>query len=350
MGLFLEEEMMKLFKSMLLTIIFGAGLATTAANAEDVQKMKISFLFPQGHWLWEHGGAIFKQKAEEATGGKVTFAEFPAGQLGKQTAGAVANGLAEFGIVVPSYEADKLPLTSVGELPGMHETACEGTAKLWNLAKEGGILYEKELKPLGLRALYVNILPSYRIFTTSKTIDGLETVKGLKIRANGAAMDKTARAIGSVPVKVPSPEMYDSLSRGTVDGAFYPTFSVKTDNLENLLKHGIIGPKLGGGSTLFVMNEAAWGKLDQATKDALGKAGLEAQKDLCTWLDKYDVEVTKELEDQKKVEFITLTEAQNAEWNDSVKVVSEQWANDLAASGRDGKAVLDAFKSAPTDF
>lgn len=128
---------MKTLSTKLLAAIICAGTCATPLFAQSEQTLKVSFIFPQSHWLWEQGGEVFANKVTQATDGRVTFTAFPAGQLGKQTAGAVRSGIADMGIAVPSYEADKFPLTSVGELPGMHGSACEGTAKLWNLMKEG---------------------------------------------------------------------------------------------------------------------------------------------------------------------------------------------------------------------
>ena len=214
---------------MVTTSLKTAALATAAAlilsvpaSAQAQETFKVSQVFPSTHWHWIEGMKIFTETVEQASGGKIKFEVYHAGQLGKETTTLVTSGLAEFGLLVPSYETAKLPLTSVAELPGMHSTACEGTAKYWNLAKEGGALYEAEYKRLGVRPLYVILLAPYQVMTAAKKISTLDDLAGLKIRASGAAIDKTIRSLGAVPVRVTSNELYDSLSRGTVDGGFWP--------------------------------------------------------------------------------------------------------------------------------
>lgn len=339
-----------MMRKLFLTGCVAATVMAGPATAQESRQMKISFVFSTGHWLWQQGGSIFAKKVEETTDGKVSFAPFPAGQLGKKTVGVVTSGIAEIGIVPPSYEADKMPLTSVAELPGMHGSACEGTAKLWNLAREGGVIYEKELKPLGLRALYANILPPYRVFTTKKKIEKLEDLAGLKLRANGVAMDKTSRALNIVPVNVPSTELFDSLTRGTVDGTMYPTVSVRMDDLHGILNHGVIGPKLGGGSTFFVIKESLWDSLDKPTQDALAQAGAETQKHLCEWLDAEDAAETEALRASGDIEFVTLSDEETGRWNEAVGAVVEQWEVDMTKAGHDGKALVEAYRNAPGTF
>ena len=129
---------------------------------------------------------IFTEAATEASGGKIKFEVYHAGQLGKESTSVVTTGLAEFGLLVPSYEAAKLPLTSVSELPGLHTTSCEGSAKLWNISKEGGALFEAEYKKLGVRPIYAVVLAPYQIMTSKKKVTNLAELSGLKIRALGA--------------------------------------------------------------------------------------------------------------------------------------------------------------------
>jgi TRAP-type C4-dicarboxylate transport system substrate-binding protein len=336
-----------MFTRLLKTSLLAAAAVGALTGGASAQTLKFAFVFPQTHWLWVHGGEIFAKAVEEGTGGNVTFVPFPSGQLGKETVSAIESGLAETGIVVPSYEPAKLPLTSVFELPGFHSTACEGTAKAWALLQEGGAVYEAEFKPQGLVPLYVNVLAPYQLVTTSKKVATLEDVAGLKLRANGTAMIKTASAIGAVPVTVTTTEFYDAMTRGTVDGGLWPIGSTKQGGLETVIHHTTRGAQLGGGVTVFAVGERVWDGLDDATKQVMRDAGQKTQQQLCEYLDTQETTVVEELVAAGTLEVVDLPPAEEERWAEKIATVGEDWAKELDSTGRPGTDTLNAYRDAP---
>lgn len=331
--------------SLAIAAVAALGLVSPAA-AQEEQTFRITQVFAATHWHWTEGMEVFTKAVEEASGGKITFEAYHAGQLGQDSTNIVTSGLADMGLLVPSYEAEKLPLTSVTELPGLHASACEGTAKYWDVAKEGGALYEAEYKSLGVRPLYVILLPPYQLMTTSKQVASLEDLAGQKIRANGAAMDKTVRDLGAVPVRVTTNELYDSLSRGTVDGAFWIIGTTKLVGLEKMLSYTVQGPLLGAGSTFFAISEDKWQSLDDATKQILAEAGQKTQEHLCQYLDDTDARVTQELVDEGLLEITTLPAEEGERWAELVAPVADEWATEMDSTGRPGTALLQAYRDA----
>ncbi len=326
----------------------GAALLTVvmagAANAQEV--VRVSAVTAEGHWSWSQGIKVFASKVEAATKGKVKFQYFAAGQLGKNTSELVSKGLAQGGLVFPSFEPDKMPLTSVAELPGMHKTACESVDLMWKLVGPGGPLNEAEYGKRGLRPIYAYNLPVYELQTSKKKITRLEDVAGQKIRANGSAQAKTVSALGGVPVAVPGPELYDSLTRGTVDGGLWLSLSSRDIGLEKVLKYRVEGPGLGsGGVSIFVMNEDAWKRLDADTQKALMNAGAETARSLCAWVDKTDSAEVASLTKDFGFETVKLSPTERARWDAALASVSKNWAAEMDSSGRPGTKTLETFKS-----
>ena len=324
----------------------AAAALLLAAPAHSQTTFKVSQVFPSTHWHWTEGMKIFTEAAEAASGGKIKFEVYHAGQLGKETTSTVTSGLAQLGLLVPSYEPAKLPLTSVMELPGFHSSSCEGTAKYWQLAKDGGALQEAEYKRLGVRPLYVILLAPYQVMTTTRKVAGLEDLSGLKIRALGAAMDQSVRLLGGIPVRVTSNELYDALTRGTVDGGFWPIGSTRTVGLDNTFKFAVQGPRLGAGSTFFAINEKVWSGLDAETKKALAEAGEKTQKHLCAYLDRVDAEQTEWLVKERGLTVTKLPEQELKRWHDKVAGVAEDWAKTMDSTNRPGSALLKALREA----
>lgn len=324
-------------------------LGASIASAQDMT-IKFSHAFPATHKQWEQGGGFMANLLAEASGGSIKFEQYPAAQLGKESTSIIGSGLAQAGVLAPSYEPEKLLLSSVSELPGLSGSSCEGSAKLWHLVKEGGIIDEQELKPLGLRAVYVNVAPQYSLVTTAKEVTSLEDLQGLKIRANGAAMDRTARVLGATPLAITGGEFFDSLTRGTVDGGFWSIESVRPWGLENTLKYIFDGAKMGTATTLGVVNRKFWDGLDEETRQKFTDAGMATQVHFCEWYDAQIVSEAKWLTDGGYATINTPSEEESATWDAQLDTVSASWAKDLDDTGRPGTEVLEAFRQAPSEF
>jgi len=324
-------------------------LASGQAGANDAVTLKFSHPFPATHKQWVQAGQVLETAAKEG-GMAVTFQPYPASQLGKEHTSLIGSGLAQAGIVAPSYEPDKLPGTSVAELPGIVSSSCEGTGKLWNIVKEGSILDELEYKPLGLIALYVNATPPYSVLTTSKEVTNLEGIAGLKIRAAGGAMDRTARRLNAVPISGTASEIYDSLTRGTIDGSMMSIEAVSALGLENVLQYAFDGVNIGGAVTVGVMNRRAWDALEDGGKDRLREAGLKAQRHFCEWYQAAVETEARNLSEQGKLKSTVASPEESARWNEALSHVAESWAADLDKAGRRGSDVLKAFLEASPEF
>jgi TRAP-type C4-dicarboxylate transport system substrate-binding protein len=339
----------KLATILLLSAFAGTGIGPTAA-AEGQMLWKFAHLFPATHKQWTEGGGYFAKLLAKSSNGRIKIVQYPAGQLGKTSTSVIGSGLAELGILVPSYEPDKLPLSSVAELPGLSSDACEGSAKLWSLIKEGGLIDEAELKPLGLHALYAQVAPQYDIITTQKEITSLADIKSLKLRANGTAMDTTARALEAIPVAVTSSEFFDALTRGTIDGGFWSLEMIRPWGVEKAIEFALDGAKVGTGVTIHVMNRRVWDNLDQTTKETVSKAAMETQKHFCSWYDERVLDEAKTLTDSGDIKINRLSPEESKRWEEMLVPVSKSWAAELDSSGRPGTKVLNAFQHAPTEF
>jgi len=327
-----------------LATVASVALMSPAAAVEE-QTFKITQVFASTHWHNVEGIQTFVKLVNEASEGKITFEEYHGGALGKESTQVVTSGLADMGILVPSYEVEKLPLTSVVELPGFHTSSCEGTHQYWDLSKEGGAIYENEYKPLGIRPLYVMVLTPYEVQTKEKVIESVADMQGVKLRANGA-MAKAVAAVGGTPVQVTSNEFYDALARGTVDGGMWLTGSTRQVGLEGMLNHTVKGTAMGGGATFFGISEKVFQGLDADTRKILVEAGAKVTQHMCEYLDRMDAEEEKALTEAGKLTLHHLSPEEAALWNEKVSTVAAEWAGDMDKSGRPGTAVLEAYRVA----
>ncbi|WP_449044957.1 TRAP transporter substrate-binding protein [Paracoccus versutus] len=329
----------------LATTALALILAAGGATAQEQITLRFAHLFPQSHYFWEHGGKVFVEALEAKTDGKVETSVFPAAQLGKDSLAVLQSGLADIVTLVPSYSPDKLPLTSVSELPGFHDTTCEGVAKLWHIIQDGAPLDQAEYAPQGLHPLFVAHQPTYKVLTSKKQVRAIGDLAGLKLRANGAAIGSLVRGAGAVPVSMSSGEVFDAMMRGTVDGTLLPYYTLPIYGLEDVVDYAYEGAELGGGSVVFAMSDKAWQALPDDMKTRFTEAAAEAQDKLCSYQDELEKSVRDEFAAGDKVTISSASETDLAEWQQHFDKHAADWAQGMEKQGRPGQAILDAFKS-----
>ena len=321
----------------------SAALAAPAAAQETIT-LKVAHLLPAEVYIWKHGGQVMTDEITAKTGGRVRFEVYPAGQLGKDMLSALSSGIADIAFFVPQYASDKLPLSSAGELPGLYDSSCEASRMVWDIVKPGSLLGETEYKAQGMRVLFANVIPPNVLMTSKARPESLAAIKGLKIRANGNAVGKTASALGAVPIQAPVGELFDLLNRGTIDGTFYPYVSLPDFDLQKLLKFSVSGPRFGGNLVGFAISDASWDKLPGDVQQIVAEAGLKAQDTLCAYEDRETLVIRDRIVARDGHTVIELTPDQIAAFEEKFDGVTASWLADMTGAGLDGQAVVDALK------
>lgn len=331
--------------SRLIGFVFAAA-ALAASPVAAQTKLKVADSFPPGHYVSEHAAKKFMNEATRLSGGKLQFDYFPAEQLGKakDMLQLTVTGVTDIGYIAPSYAADKLPLSAVGELPGMFGSSCEGTAAMWRLAKDG-ILNQKEFAPNGVKPLMAFALSPYQISTRSAPLAKLDDLKGLKIRAAGGAMDLTLRTLEAVPVRMAAPDIRESLMRGTIDGSVGPHGSAKPYGLDTAFKHATAGASFGGFVFAYAISLKKWNELAPDLQKALAEAGDAATKSFCAVADGQEEAALKAME-AGGMKAWRLSPAERDELGKRLAPVHDDWAGRLEARKLPGKEVLQAFRAA----
>lgn len=327
--------------------LLGALLALPGAPAwAETVTLKLGHTLPAAHYIQEHLVNKFAAGIEQASGGEIKFEMYPAAQLGKDTAGLLGSGLLDMGIVITGLQADKYPLSSVAELPEISSSACDGSAKAWALAQPGGLLDELEFKPQGLRVLSAHLLAAYVLFTRNKEVRSVADVSGLKLWASGPAAQKAIAELGGVAIRIPSPELYDAATRGTIDGAIFPYSGLTQYKLEPILKHAANGVNFGSGVFFVNMTDKRWNELSEKHRAIIAEQVQAAQQSFCEWIDNSNGELRKQTAGVEGYVMVDLDDAAKKEFVERLEKVQNDWAADLDSKGRQGSAVLKAFREA----
>lgn len=330
------------------TIILGSLLfsaSTMVASAQDV-KLRIADSLPVGHYMTTGVTVPLMNGSKKTAKSTVSFEHFPAQQLGKakDMLSLVQSGVADIAYVGASYSADKLPLSSVGELPEAFTNSCEGTKAFWKIAKPGGVLDKAEYQAQGVRALAVLVLPPYQLFSSSK-ITGLKSIDGWKVRVTGAPKIAGIQKLGGIPVAVPGPETREALARGTVDAIAFPIGSIKPYDLAPHIKTATQGTNFGAFVATWMISQKKFDSLPKDVQNALTEAGEAATLHGCGATDA-SAKSDKKFVADAGVKFVDLPAEDNAKLAKLMAAVGDEWAADLDSRGKPGSDILKAFRAA----
>ncbi|AEC19205.1 TRAP dicarboxylate transporter- DctP subunit [Pusillimonas sp. T7-7] len=331
-----------------LAISLGLGLGmSSVANAADTITLRVADSFPTGHYIPDALTKPFMEEVERKTNNAVKFEYYPGQQLGKakDMLSLTQSGVADIAYVAPSFVSDKMPLAAVAELPGNFTTSCEGTVAYWKLAQEGGILDEKEFKPLGIHVLFTLVLPPYQVFLGHGELKNIASIQGMKIRTSGGAKDIAARKLGAVSIQMATPEVHEALSRGTIDGMLFPYSSIISYDLQNMVKYSTVGENFGSFIVNYAISEKKWKALSPEIQKAMTEVGNAVTAKAC------EVSQERESSDMKKIEaagdkLVTLSAADKKTVSELMSTVGTEWAQELDKRGKAGTEVLNTFKEA----
>ena len=331
-----------------LTGLAALLFATPSASAQEKITLRLADSLPSGHVIHELVAKPFMELVTKATNGQVTFQHFPSEQLGKakDMAQLTALGVADLAYIVPSYSSDKFPLTAVAELPGIFETECQGSLAFYKISHNGGILETKEFAPNALRPLVTIALPAYQIqLANSRVIKSAKDLEGLKIRTTGGAMDLMMRSIGGVPVRMAAPEIYESLTRGTLDGMIFSYQSSVSYDFGKLLKSGTEGLNFGTAILTYSMGEAKFKSLPENVRKALIDAGEQTTRESCKRFEDGESTATEKIKSQG-MKVIGFGADDRKVFVAAFKNVAEDWVKDIDKRGKSGTEVFKAFTEA----
>ncbi|TQM32661.1 TRAP transporter substrate-binding protein DctP [Nocardia bhagyanarayanae] len=303
--------------------------------------------FSSGHPVGKGGSGPFLAYLREhgpAVGLHINY--FGAGQLGKpqEMLTLIRTRAVDMGFVLPAYLADELPLTGVADLPGLTGDSCATIQVIDPLVKPGGMIYDKEIEKRGVVPLWGAAVSGIEVFTTDRSAARPEDLAGLLVRSPGGVGDRVAKGLGVAPVSLPVGEMYEALSRGTIDGALLPRYAVLSYSFQEVLRYGSLGANLGASSIWFSMNSDAWAELDDAQRRVVQEAAEVARAGACASIAVADAKAVDGMR-AAGIQFDEVSPETRSRWDAALAGVRAEWVRDLESAGLDAREVLDAIEA-----
>ena len=336
----------KILSSILVLGLFVPVVTMSAYGSEPSKKevitLKFADQFPVTHYISRNGGQFWMKRVTELTNGRVQFRHFPGEQMGKSSdmLDILGHGVADAGYIAFTYFAGRMPLiTGAASYTGCWNDSVEGNPAVMEIATTSPVLENDFLKN-GIRPILPFANAPYQLWLTNKEVKKPGDMKGLKIRSGGGELDKVIASYGAIPVQIPAPEIYEALSRGTVDGITLSGASGHAYRVEEVCKYGVWGINISGGTLGFVINEKVYQRMPDDVKKAMAQASKEASENLGRETVKEDLKWKQEFI-KKGMKMTDLTPAEQKVWAAYQDPVKEAWFKAMAAKGLDGRGVLE---------
>jgi TRAP-type C4-dicarboxylate transport system substrate-binding protein len=318
------------------------GFAAPAVAQDKTFEWKYSHWVPATHPL--HNILLdWSKSIDTASKGTIKISVFPAQQLGKAPDhyDMVEKGIADVVYVSTGYQAGRMLVTSVAQMPFMITNA-EGGSKAFD---EWYRPYAaKDMPGVKLCYMYTHDVATLH---SKKEIRTPDQIKGMKIRPAHATMAQWMNALGATTVQVSAPESREALERGVADAITFPWGSLYAFKIDGITKFHIDEP-------MYVATFATM--INQGKYDALSADQKKVIDAHCTveWAGKTAANWAKwEDEGRQKTRaagsghtVVKLTPGELAQWRKSAEPVMAKWMDDMKAAGHDGPKVLADFKAA----
>ena len=313
--------------------LIAAALAV-AGTAFAQTKWDLPSAYPPSNFHTENL-VQFAADVDKATGGKLKITVHSNASLYKapEIKRAVQQGQAQAGEILLVNFQNEWQLFGADGLPFLADSY-DAAMKLYKAQKP---FLDKKLGEQGMFVLYSVAWPPQGIYT-SKPLNTVADMKGLKWRAYSPATARIAELVGAQPVTVQQAELSQAMATGVIDSYMSSGstgYDTKTyEYIKNWYDTQAWLPK-----NAVLVNKAAFDALDKPTQAALLKAGADAEARGWAASKKANTETLEKLK-ANGMQILTPSPQLKADLKKVGDVMLKAW---LEKAGPEGKALIDAY-------
>ncbi len=284
------------------TLLAASGMTVaTQAHAQDwlenLEPTTLKLADFSGNQDANFGKAMvaWEESITEFTDGKITFENYWSSSLlgALDTLSGVGDGVADIGLIIPSYMPQELPVGSWlfgmgAALSGstVHDVAAGGATAL-----ETVLTFEpltEEYARHNVKVLQATATPAYNLLCNTP-ISSPEEAKGKRARAIGAVWSQSVEAMGMTPVSIAWGEAYEGLQRGVFDCmVINPNQYADGLVLKDVAPEFVPVTMAQLQASTWVMNLGVWNDFPKELQDFITQANVKAAYDI--WQGYMDIE------------------------------------------------------------
>ena len=255
------------------TLAIGLGLATTALAQDFSLKFQSSDPAGNANFILQQE---WTKMVADKTGGKVAVELLPVESIvaHSETQDAIAAGILDGHITDTSYFSGKEPALGLIANP---VGAWSSPAEMLDFVENGGgkELMNEILEPYGLHFIGATT-PGLEAFLSKKPLDGVDDLKGLKLRAPEGMVQRVFAAAGAAPVNLPGSEVFTALDKGVIDAADYTVFSTNhSQGMHDVANHPVYPGFHSMPLVEISINKGVWDSMPADIQAAMEESAKE---------------------------------------------------------------------------
>ncbi|MBT3145174.1 TRAP transporter substrate-binding protein [Neptunomonas phycophila] len=272
---------MNFSKALLTTAL--AGLVSVTAQAADFT-FKIQSSDPSGDKNYQVQQE-WADRVEALSGGRLDIELLPVGSVVKhtETLDAIKMGILDGHVTATGYFSGKDPAFGlIGNTVG----AWSDTSQLLQYINYGGgyQVMTDLYAPYGVKFVGGSTT-GVESFVSKVPLNGVEDLKGLKLRAPEGLVQQVFAAAGASPVNLPGSEVFTGLSKGVIDAADYTVFSTNQKAGMNDVATHPVQPGFHSLPLIDIsVSQKKWDKLPADLQEILTVSVRDFAQDITTQL------------------------------------------------------------------
>jgi TRAP-type C4-dicarboxylate transport system substrate-binding protein len=281
----------------------------------------------------------FGKDIEARTNGQVVITYYPGGSLltAPNVPDGLEQGIADIAFSHIGYNRGRFPVSESLDLPMGYPTGWVGS----HVATD----FMNKFKPAewdSLHLLLVNAGCTAGLMLHNTKVTKLEDLKGKTLRGAGEVADAIA-ALGATPRDIPMIEMYDSVSKGVVDGTLVGIETLKSFKMAEVCKYTAFAWQVGNMYTFYIaMNKDKWDAMPKNIQDIFTDVSVEYAEKYAELWNQIDVDGINYSLSIPGNEVYKLTDAEGQRWHDAVQPVIGNYVTAMADKGfNDAQSYVD---------
>lgn len=313
----------------------GAVAATLAmpaiVSAQPKVTLKISHYLPATHGFQVDFIRPWAENLKQASGGAIDYQIFDAsttfGRADRQ-GDQVKAGVTDIALGLCGIPRGRFPHSSIMELPFVVDRAESGSRALWQLHQDGKLGKEYE----DFKVLMLMTHHGALIHTVDKPVRQLADIRGLRMRTPGPAVSAMIEHLGGSALTLPPSEIYQSLSKGAIDGLMTTWDLVGAIHANEVLKYHT-DCRIYAAAFYYVMNRKRYEGLPRELQQLIDASSGDAllQK-VGPWWDKWE-SAGKEDAMKRKQEIIVIDDAERDKWREQLAPMIDSYLAGLSSQG-----------------
>ncbi|KZN14163.1 MULTISPECIES: TRAP transporter substrate-binding protein [Marinomonas] len=281
-------------------------------------------------------------RVKEMTGGRVEIDLLPVGSIFKhtETLDGIKMGILDGQITATEFFSGKDPAFGlIGNTVG----AWSNTSQLLQYINYGGgyELMNELYAPYGVKFIGGSTT-GVESLVSRVPLNGVEDLKGLKLRAPEGLVQRVFAAAGAAPVNLPGSEVFTGLSKGVIDAADYTVFSTNQKAGMNDIAAHPVQPGFHSLPLIDIsMNKKKWDKLPADLQTILTVSVRDFAQDMTTQLRIADQAAVKAAQADPN---ITIHDWSAEERKKFRAIARTQW-EEFAKSSKNAQKVYDSITS-----